>query len=78
MTREPNKKAYDELFRAVECGMLGKVNILLRRYVGFEVNQRNTEGLSLLHLAVQHGHGDLATFLLRKGTNVNITDVRER
>ena len=53
-----------------------KVKALLRRYVGFELNHRNSEGLTLLHTAIQWGHLDVTNFLLRKGTNVNVPDVR--
>lgn len=74
---DPGSQAYEELFKAVQQGHLMKVKALLRKYVGFELNHRNTEGLTLLHKAIQWGHLDVTSFLLRKGTNVNVPDVSE-
>jgi ankyrin repeat protein len=41
---------------------------------GAQLNNRNDEGLSALHLAVAGGHAACATLLLKKGADVNIKE----
>ena len=45
----------DRVFEVAKKGDLLPLKAVLKQYVGFEINQRNTEGLALLHLAVQQG-----------------------
>jgi len=54
-----------KLHEAAEHGLLAKVYQLIR--AGVDVNERDAQGLSALHLAARHGHRDIVQALLNAG-----------
>ena len=49
------------------------VKVLVENHA--EINARNNEGYTPLHLAAQNGHGDIVKFVIENGAIVNIEDV---
>ena len=66
----------------VEAAQEGNLNLVIElvenRRVPVDVDHRLTPGLTALHLAAQHGHLDVAQFLLEKNSNLEKGDHRGR
>lgn len=57
----------------LNSGHYNLVKVLVENHA--EINARNNEGYTSLHLAAQNGHGDVVKFLIQNGAIVNIEDV---
>ena len=49
---------------------------LLRKYVGFDIDNKDCEGFSMLHKAAYNGHVYMIKFLISKGANIDTKDVK--
>ena len=55
----------------------GKIALIRRELSnGANVNQKNEDGFTLLHLAAQSGHKRIVELLISKGADVNAKDTR--
>jgi len=61
-----------ELFEATRQGDIERVTLLLDQ--GVDVNTKDEEGRTSLHIASWRGHFDIASLLLKNGADINARD----
>ncbi len=61
-----------DLFKACECGNSSRVHELIAQ--GVDVNSRNQDELTALHIAAINGHLDIVEILLGAGIDINAVD----
>jgi ankyrin len=66
-----SEEGFRTFYWAAEKGHLNIVNLLLANYPEF-INKMDQDGCTLLSLAAQHGHVDIARLLLEKGADPNM------
>ncbi|KAI5072260.1 hypothetical protein GOP47_0012946 [Adiantum capillus-veneris] len=72
--RLTSEKEGDFMCRAVETGGLDILEDLLK--YGTDINVRNSDGATALHVAVAVGNLEVASFLIDRGANVEVCDAR--
>lgn len=60
----------NNIFKFIENGDLIKLRTLIDPKPALYINQINECGMSLIHVAAQHGHLEILTYLSKKGCNI--------
>lgn len=60
-----------KIFQAIQTNNLHVVNDIISRFIGIDLEHKDSQGNTFLNYAAQMGNYEITELLLRKGSNVN-------